>query len=399
MAAIACLVALWPSTPAKASDALVVYIECTGQDGARSQGSGILVSADGHVLTARHVVPDGASCQASIGNNTRQKRGIRKSFETRKIDGDFDAVLMEFGKDTGEAFPFAQVCSITDALKGKEIIAKGFHADSFGAPSATDGILSNTNIDFSGMIETTAMTVNGKSGGPVFLKDTDKIVGIIAGAQFTAQGIVSSYKMLAIDAILGDLDMISAQPNCTRMSTRPASGPRQQPPTYEPPTDSSNPAEIQSIFERAIDRFNRGSYNLALEDFTDVLRRDAQNVAALGMKAETQRQLGQLELANRNFDAALALEPDNHNLLTQRGFLHFERKIYQQATQDFDRAIQLVPGFASPYWGRGIVLEKRREYSRAFENFQEAYRLDPSPPEYKQRLEDFCSNHGLCANH
>ena len=208
------------STAAQANDELVVYIECNA-DGKISKGSGVLVSAQGHVLTAKHVVPDGASCQASVGNNTIQMRGIRKSFESRKIDTGFDALLMEFGKHAGEVFPYASVCSVTEALKGKDIIAKGFDQESFGAPDTNDGTLSNTAIDFNGMVQTTAETINGKSGGPVFLKDTDNIVGIVAGAQFNAQGVVSSYKMLAMDAVLTDLSLLSQAQDCAQTAAAP----------------------------------------------------------------------------------------------------------------------------------------------------------------------------------
>jgi|GEM_PF-2986817 len=212
-AIVLCLFAATFATSAKANDALVVYIECT-KDGVTSQGSGVLVSKDGHVLTARHVVPEGATCQASIGNNLIPKRGIRKSFKTHQIKSAFDATLMEFARNTGETFDFASVCSVTEALKGKEIIAKGFDEESYGAPDLNDGVLSNTAIDFNGMVQMTAEIINGKSGGPIFLKDTNTIVGIIAGAEFNAQGVVTSYKMLAIDPVLDHVDLLKLAANC-----------------------------------------------------------------------------------------------------------------------------------------------------------------------------------------
>lgn len=199
---------------AHANDALVVYIECTAPDDVKTQGSGVLVSEQGHVLTARHVVPKGAKCRASIGNSTREMRGIRPSFESRKIDGDFDALLMEFGADANETFPYAPICALSNDLKEKEIIAKGFHSDSFGPPSSTNGILSNIKPNFNGIIETSAMTVNGKSGGPVFLKDTDTILGIVAGAKFTNTGVVSYYGMLTADGVLDDLDLLERRDDC-----------------------------------------------------------------------------------------------------------------------------------------------------------------------------------------
>lgn len=208
------LLAGLPASLAQANDKLVVYIECAAPDGSSSQGSGVLVSPDGHVLTARHVIGADSNCTASIGNNTREKRGIRPSYASRNIDDDFDIMVMEFGRDTEERFAFAPVCAMSGGLKGKEIVAKGFHKDSFGAPSTTEGVLSSTAINYDGIVETSAMTVSGKSGGPVFLKGTDNVLGIIAGAQFTAQGVVSYYGMLAADTVIKDLDMLQTPDAC-----------------------------------------------------------------------------------------------------------------------------------------------------------------------------------------
>lgn len=208
-------------SPTLANDDLVVYIECAGKEGQTTQGSGVLVSENGHVLTARHVVPDGFECLASVGNSSLPKRGLRPSFQSNSINSKFDALVMEFGRNTGETFPFASLCTVTDNLKGSNIVAKGFHSGSFGAPSSTDGILSNTYIRPDGFVETTAMTINGKSGGPVFLQGTDNIVGIIAGAEFNVQGIVSSYSVLATNAVLGSVNLLTVAGECGEKS-RPA---------------------------------------------------------------------------------------------------------------------------------------------------------------------------------
>ncbi len=232
-ALVVALAASVMATPAFANDDLVVYIECEGKNGDTTQGSGVLVSSQGHVLTARHVVPDGFLCQASIGNSTLPKRGVRPSFQSNNINDRFDALLLEFGRNAGETFPFALLCQVTEALNGSRITAKGFHAGSFGPPSSSDGILSNTYISFNGLIETTAMTTEGKSGGPVFLHGTNAIVGIIAGAQFSNLGIVSSYSILATNAVQGSVDLLTEARDC---GGQPEDAPQRSPSTREAPT-------------------------------------------------------------------------------------------------------------------------------------------------------------------
>jgi len=365
--------------PAHASDETVVFIECSTDDGSLSKGSGVLVSGQGHVLTARHVVPEGSTCRASVGNNSLQLRGIQPSFAAQQMDEDFDAILLEFGTSEGESFEFAQVCPVTEALKGRDLIAKGFHANSFGGPSSTDGILSSSQIDFGGMIETTAMTVNGKSGGPVFLKDTGIIVGIVAGAEFTPLGIVSTYRVLSINAVLRDLDMLSIAQSCG--GTGP-SGDGDTGPTVQNQWMGHGDLQLaKDEIERGTSRLLRESYNAALGDFELAFEKGSQFIAPLG-RGHAYRGQDLLEQAIGEYSLAIEAEPDLYLSYMFRGNAYSAQKRYQQATEDYSKVIELKPDHSDAYNNRGVIHALLRQYDRALEDFSEAIFMNDSVAAY-----------------
>lgn len=188
--------------PAASSEALVVYIECRSNDdpSAIRRGSGVVVSADGHVLTARHVAPEGYACRGALGSRTEPLRGLIPTHHNLNINPGIDGRVLRFVGSPGETFRHARYCRVTPALVGRRLQAFGFHEQSVAEPSVTSGILSTSIPSELGILETDVMTVRGKSGGPVFLEGSDDLVGIVAGAQFDALGLPIFYGILVAEA-------------------------------------------------------------------------------------------------------------------------------------------------------------------------------------------------------
>jgi hypothetical protein len=188
-------------------DQTIVFIRCTTAAG-DTDGTGVLVSADGHVLTAAHVAPEGADCRGSIGT---ADPGALRRMVIDAARSTVDARLLRFSAPAD--FQFVGVCKLERGMVRKPIIAAGFPGNTrTGAISFRQGVLSTTIADDRGVIESDAQTIGGMSGGPVFSKNLAGIVGIVVGAEYNNVG-EPSFGILSAGQIARDFDL---QP-----STRP----------------------------------------------------------------------------------------------------------------------------------------------------------------------------------
>jgi tetratricopeptide (TPR) repeat protein len=83
------------------------------------------------------------------------------------------------------------------------------------------------------------------------------------------------------------------------------------------------------------------------------------------------------DAAIADFDAALALKPDDADALNDRGFAHDSRNEPDLAIADFDAAIQLRPDFAAAFGNRGQAFARKRQYERAIADYDHALALRP----------------------
>lgn len=188
----------------------IVFIECSA-DGTTSRGTGVVVSAQGHVLTAKHVVPDGARCSGSIGV---ADANIAARLVVQPTALAVDAALLRFsdGRREYAAVPY---CEVEDWMIRKPIIVAGFPGDTeTGSASYREGVLSTTLPNEDGLLETDGQTVEGMSGGPVFSRNLAGLVGIVAGAKFTATGTISYYGILPVSFYAQALNLEPSERAC-----------------------------------------------------------------------------------------------------------------------------------------------------------------------------------------
>lgn len=87
---------------------------------------------------------------------------------------------------------------------------------------------------------------------------------------------------------------------------------------------------------------------------------------------------GKNDLAIKELDAAVRLDPKNAIAFSARGAVHFRMKAYDQAIADLDEAIRLEPGKAtSGYYVRGSAWYMKKEYAKGVADFDAAIRLNP----------------------
>ena len=151
----------------------------------RSTGSGIVVSADGYIVTNAHVVKGARRIQVRLSNVRRMPgRGMISEPEVKLIDAkligldrDIDVAVIKIERQGLKALPFGD----SDAVKQGELVM------AFGNPlglegSVSLGVVSSTSRvlhpdDLLGYIQTDAPINPGNSGGPLIDAD-GRVVGI-----------------------------------------------------------------------------------------------------------------------------------------------------------------------------------------------------------------------------
>lgn len=194
-------------------DKVMVAVFCKGSNGKiESQGSGVLVSRKGHVLTARHVAPKGLDCAGSIGAKDANNA---KPLVRQPIPTEVDASLMRF--QSSGPYPFVSFCTLEDWMIRRKIFVAGFHGESkTGVASYREGVLSTVLPNESGILETDGQTIAGMSGGPVFSKNLAGIIGIVTGADFSRTGAISYYGVLSAEFFAGTFGLTKSTRECFR---------------------------------------------------------------------------------------------------------------------------------------------------------------------------------------
>jgi S1-C subfamily serine protease len=160
--------------------AFTVQIAVEGTDGG-GVGSGVIVSADGEILTNAHVVgAEGGRVRVRLPGESQGRPAEVVARDTVR-----DLALIRI---TGTpALATARIAE-TPAEVGQRVIAVGYALGFSGEPTVTQGIVSATSRslgELSGLLQTDAAISPGNSGGPV-LNAAGYVVGI-ATAKVTAE--------------------------------------------------------------------------------------------------------------------------------------------------------------------------------------------------------------------
>ena len=114
----------------------------------------------------------------------------------------------------------------------------------------------------------------------------------------------------------------------------------------------------------------------AEDAFSEAIRNDPKNVAALTRRAAARSAKGEADKALADIEAVIRLDGTNAFAFEVRGFLHAERQKFTEAIADYDTAVRLDPDKPRVYTARGAVWEKLKENEKAIADFTRAAKLD-----------------------
>ena len=156
---------------AKAAPA-VVSIRASGAGGSGA-GTGIILTADGEVLTNAHVVSGADTVRVRLEGESQSR-----SATIVGSDGVNDLALLKIGNASG--LPTAELGDSATVKVGDDIVAIGNALGLPGDPTVTRGIVSATDRtldNLTGLIQHDAAINPGNSGGPL-INRSGQVVGI-----------------------------------------------------------------------------------------------------------------------------------------------------------------------------------------------------------------------------
>jgi S1-C subfamily serine protease len=162
-----------PSSKEKAPDA---EDDKNARPGVIGNGSGFLVSADGYVITNRHVAKE-KNCIFMC----RFVDGTEKSAKVIAIDDDADIAIMKLKPEKDKPYPFVQFAPDDEPSPGAICSALGYPvADAMNyTMQVTSGTVSSIDPTSPYHVTLTAKITHGNSGGPLVDK-YGNVIGVVS---------------------------------------------------------------------------------------------------------------------------------------------------------------------------------------------------------------------------
>lgn len=209
----------------------VVAVDAGGAGGA---GSGIVLSADGLVLTNAHVVDGASTISVRLADGSRHRASLVGSSPEE------DLALVR--ADDAGPLPAVALAADAEVAVGDEVVAIGNALDLGGPPSVTRGIVSalGRTVDtddgvLAGLIQTDAAVNPGNSGGPL-VNAAGEVIGITTA-------------VLVVD---GDVGFAVAAANAAGVVEVLARGPDAPRPAFL----GVSSLAVGDVDERVLDRFD-----------------------------------------------------------------------------------------------------------------------------------------------
>jgi putative serine protease PepD len=183
-------------------------------------GTGMVLTADGEVLTNAHVVNGASSITVTL-----QGQSAGRQADVVGIDANNDIALLKIRNAT--ALATVTLGNSSSLRVGDSVVAIGNALDLTGGPTVTEGIVSAINRSIqtsteslSGLIQTDAAINPGNSGGPL-VDSSGRVVAMSTAVAGAAQNIGFA---IAIDRVKPVVESLRRDHTGARQSTNPTTG-------------------------------------------------------------------------------------------------------------------------------------------------------------------------------
>lgn len=164
-----------------------IQTDIGGRRQASAAGTGIVLTANGEVLTNAHVVQGATTIHVTLAGESQSRTATL-------VGADTDADLALLRIDDASGLPVATLGSSADLAVGDDVVAIGNALALRGGPTVTRGIVSalGRSLDtgdgtMTGLVQTDASISSGNSGGPL-VNAAGEVIGINTAVATTGGG-------------------------------------------------------------------------------------------------------------------------------------------------------------------------------------------------------------------
>ncbi len=155
------------------------------------------------------------------------------------------------------------------------------------------------------------------------------------------------------------------------------------PPNWNPNKDEITPGDREEWLRKY---YGQGSYTVPTSQ--KPYFRDLDSAEDYHVRGHTHYRNGDFDLAIKDYNQALALNPHSAYLYKDRGIAYGKLGKLNEAIADYTQAIKLYPGFAVAYYHRAVTYFKLGEYDKALQDLYQAKDLSENQ-EDKTKIEEF----------
>ena len=134
----------------------------------------------------------------------------------------------------------------------------------------------------------------------------------------------------------------------------------------------------ENYFSTGNDLFDQEKYQDAINQYDKALALVPNDSDVIYQKGRALNNLGQYQEALNTYNKALSLSPNDTDILASKGITLTNLGNPKQALSNFDRALTIDPNDTTAMYRKGLVYQNMTQYGDAIANFDMVLALDPT---------------------
>ena len=142
-------------------------------------------------------------------------------------------------------------------------------------------------------------------------------------------------------------------------------------------TISKSPNDPRPYTNLGVALYDRGYYDLAVEQYRHALKLDPEFVNAHTNIGQVLAKMGNIDEAVEHLSRALQINPNHYEAHNNLGIIFAMQEEDQQALEHFAAALKINPDYPQAYNNMGVALKKQKRFQEAIAHIEAALKLDP----------------------